>query len=73
MLPFVAMKASTQSEAFRLVLTQGLQGPVSDVDAVFCNWDLPSISGGQPRNCDVSGVSWTTLTNNSKENFHAWS
>lgn len=46
MLPFVAMKASTQSEAFRLVLTQGLQGPVSDVDAVFCNWDLPSISGG---------------------------
>lgn len=46
MLPSVAMKASTQSEAFRLVLTQGLQGPVSDVDAVFCNRDLPSISGG---------------------------
>jgi hypothetical protein len=46
---------------------------VSEVPGVFNNRHLPSTSGGHPRATAVayntSGVSWTTLTNNSKE-FH---
>lgn len=58
-------------EAFRSV--QGLLESVSEMH-IFSNRDLPSTSGGgRPREismvCNVWGVSWTTLTNNSNEDF----
>lgn len=55
---------------------QGPLGLASEVPALFNNKDLPSTSGKTTKdNKDKSnrlyvlGVSWTTLTNNSKEDF----
>jgi hypothetical protein len=50
-----------------------LRGSTSEVHSVFINRDLPSTSGGEPKAREIAykvlGVSWTALTNNSKEDF----
>lgn len=60
-------------ETFGSVLAQRCLGRVSEVNGIFSNRDdLPSTSGG-PRAIaiayNVSGVSWASLTNNSKGLF----
>ena len=60
-------------ESFRSVSVQGLLGPLSEVHGDLSSKNLPSTSRVLPRvkaiHSNVSGVSWETLTNNSKEGF----
>ena len=54
-------------------LIPGSLEPLSAVHGIFSKRNLPSTSGEEPRTiaivCNIWGVSWATLANNSKEGF----
>lgn len=66
-------KLVLKEKVFRSVLAQGPPGSVSEVCGVFNDRDLPSTSRRPVKTiaitCNVVGVSWTTLSNNSKESL----
>lgn len=69
----VANEVCMVPEAFSSVPDQGTLRSVSEVHCDFSNRDLPSTPGRLPRAIAiwryVWGVSWTTLTNSSREGF----
>lgn len=68
-----SIKASSLKGGFQVKASLWASVPLSVAHGFFISRNVLSILGGQPRAITLAllfgGVSWATLTNNSKENF----